>query len=62
MSNINRINIGGQASLTRAMHRLLKAAVDQRAPSPQLRAATNDVLDLIDHDLSTKRRKGEAAA
>lgn len=40
-----------------AFHRLLLAALAERAPSPRLKRALNNVLDVTNHDLSTKRMR-----
>jgi hypothetical protein len=61
MTRLN-ITIPGQPELSFAVRRVVEAALDQHAPSPRLTRAVNIVLDLADHELSTKRaRKGVAA-
>lgn len=60
MSAYTRIHIPGQPALTTAVRALVRAAINQRHPAFSLRVSTNDVLDALGHELSTKRRrKGE---
>lgn len=62
-SHLSRITVSGNASLSHAVRRVLRAATRQHAPSYALKASVNDVLDLIGDPLSTKRkRKNDEAA
>lgn len=61
MSINQAISIPGRALISRGLRRVVRAALDQRSPSPDLVRALNDLLGLTGDELATNEKRSQAS-